>query len=290
MSEGNMRMVRACFVTAAAIVAMVLPLPARAYVSHESFDRNKFSDSVTVDNQWLPLAPGTERVLEGAVTSKDGSTPHRVLITVSDVTKVIDGVRTLVIWERDFSDGALIEEELAFVAQDDDGTVWNLGEYPEEYEDGKFLGAPNTWIPGNEEAKAGIAMQAVPEVGTPSYLQGYAPKIQFEDRAQVSKAHQETCVASGCYQDVLVIDEWNPNEQPKDGHQLKYHAPGVGVVRVGAEGGEEQETLELRQVRHLSPEETTKARDRVLELDRRAYKEAKSAYGNTPPAEPMAQS
>jgi hypothetical protein len=274
--------------TAAAAVAMVVPLPARAYVSHESFDRNKFSDSATVDNQWLPLTPGTESILDGAITSKDGSTPHRVMVTVSDVTKMIDGVRTLVVWERDFTDGALVEEELAFVAQDDDGTVWNLGEYPEEYEDGTFAGAPNTWIPGNEGAKAGIAMQAVPAVGTPSYLQGYAPKIKFEDRAQVSKANQKTCVRTGCYQDVLVVDEWNPNEQPQDGHQLKYHAPGVGVVRVEARGGEEQENLELIQVRHLSTDEMAKARDRVLELDTRAYKEAKSAYGKTTPAEPMA--
>jgi hypothetical protein len=29
------------------------------------------------------------------------------------------------------------------------------------------------------------------------------------------------------------------------------------------------------------------ARDRVLELDRRAYKVAKKAYGATPPAKPL---
>ena len=275
--------------TAAAAVTTVVPPPAGAFVTHESFDRNKFSNSATIDNRFLPLTPGTESTLDGAITSKDGSTPHRVVVTVSDVTKTIDGVRTLVVLERDVSDSAVVEEELAFVAQDDDGTVWNLGEYPEEYENGKFTGAPNTWIPGSEGAKAGIAMQAVPEVGTPSYLQGYAPKIKFEDRAQVSKANQKTCVRAGCYQDVLVIDEWNPNEQPQDGHQLKYHAPGVGVVRVQAQGGEEQENLELIQVRHLSTDEMAKARDRVLELDKRAYQEAKSAYGKTPPAQPMTQ-
>jgi hypothetical protein len=268
---------------------MVLPRPAGAYVSHESFDRNKFSDPVTVSNQWLPLPPGMESVLDGAVTDKDGSTPHRIVVTVSDVTKVIDGVRTLVVLERDFSDGQLEEEELAFVAQDSDGTVWNVGEYPEEYVDGKFAGAPSTWIPGNEEAREGISMQAVPEEGTPSYLQGYAPKIQFEDRGQVFKANQETCVRTGCYQNVLVVDEYNPAEQPQDGHQFKYHAPGVGVVRVTGEGGEEQENLELVEHRQLSPEETAKIRDRVLELDKRAYKVAKSSYGNTPPAEPMGQ-
>ena len=40
----------------------------------------------------------------------------------------------------------LQEQELAFFAQDDQGNVWNFGEYPEEYDNGKFTGAPSTWI------------------------------------------------------------------------------------------------------------------------------------------------
>jgi hypothetical protein len=51
---------------------------------------------------------------------------------------------TVAVWDRDFQDGELVEEELSFFAQDDGGTVWNFGEYAEEYEDGEFVGAPNT--------------------------------------------------------------------------------------------------------------------------------------------------
>src|SRR5919108_4292248 len=229
----------------------------------------RFTHPLAVDNRMFPLTVGTQFTYHGKIVENGEAKPHSVVFTVSDLFKTVGGVRVAVAWDRDFLEGQLQEQELAFFAQDDQGNVWNLGEYPEEYENGKFTGAPNTWIPGSEGAKAGIAMQAVPEVGTPSYLQGYAPKIKFEDRAQVSKAHQKTCVRAGCYQDALVIDEWNPNEQPKDGHQLKYHAPGVGVVRVEAQGGEEQENLELVQVRHLSTQDMAKARDRVLELDKR---------------------
>jgi hypothetical protein len=282
-----MRNARACVVAAATAAVLVCPRPAGAFVSDESFDSNKFTDSTNVNNQWLPLTPGLETVLDGTVTDADGSTPHRVVVTVSDVTKMINGVRTLVVMERDYSDGQLAEEELAFVAQDGDGTVWNMGEYPEEYEGGKFAGAPSTWIPGNEKARPGIHMQASPEPGTPSYLQGYAPKIQFEDRGQVAKNGQEVCVKAGCYTNVTVVDEWNPAEQPQDGHQFKYHAPGVGVVQVRGEGGEEQENLELISSRQLNSDEMGKLRARVLELDKRAYKQAKGAYGNTAPAEPM---
>ena len=44
---------------------------------------------------------------------------------------------------------------------------------------------------------------------------------------------QKTCVPVGCYENVMIIDERSPLE-PESGHQLKYYAPGVGTVRVGA--------------------------------------------------------
>ena len=43
------------------------------------------------------------------------------MTTVTDLSKVIDGVRTLVIWERDYTAGQLSEPELAFFAQDNAG-------------------------------------------------------------------------------------------------------------------------------------------------------------------------
>jgi hypothetical protein len=136
---------------------------------------------------------------------------------------------------------------------------------------------------------AGVAIRAQPKEGTSSYLQGYAPEIEFEDTAQVSKEHQHTCVRAGCYDGVVVIDEWNPLEQPEDGHQFKFHAPGVGVVRVEARGGEEQETLVLTKLRHLGRKEMAEARQRVLTLDGRAYNVAKDVYRGTPHAEAPAQ-
>ena len=257
-------------------------------VTHKDFAAGNFSESsTTIDNQWLPLAPGTQYVLEGTATRGGAAGSHRVVFTVTDVTKSVNGVRTLVIWDRDIQDGELVEEELAFAAQDDDGNVWNLGEYPEEHEDGKFVGAPSTWLAGQRHAEAGVAMRATPKEGTSDYLQGYAPEIDFQDKAKVSKERQKTCVPADCYRDVLVIDEWNPKEQPDDGHQFKSHAPGVGVVRVEARGGVEQETLVLTALRHLGGKELAEARRRALELDGRAYKVARNVYGGSSPAEPL---
>jgi hypothetical protein len=252
-------------------------------VTEADFDRRNFPAVAKVDNQWYPLVPGTQYVLEGRSNRGEGVLPHRVVFTVTDLAKVVDGVATVVLWDRDINEGELEEAELAFQAQDNDGNVWLLGEYPEEYEDGQFKTAESTWFAGLEGAKAGVLMRANPRPGTPSYLQGLAPKIEFQDRAKVSKTGLRTCTPLKCYDDVLLIDEWNPLE-PADGHQLKYYAAGAGNVRVGAVGGPEAEELVLVKVEHLGPAALAKARAEALKLERHAYKVSRSLYGRTPPA------
>src|SRR6185503_8921516 len=152
-------------------------------VTEKDFPKMKWSHSATVDNTWLPLVPGTQLTYEGRANRGTGILPHRIVSTVTDLTKVIGGIRAVVIWERDFNEGQMVESELAFQAQDNDGNVWNLGEYPEVYEQGKLVGAEDTWLQGVHRAKAGVLMRAKPQVGAPSYLQGWAPEIEFRDRA-----------------------------------------------------------------------------------------------------------
>jgi hypothetical protein len=246
------------------------------------FERDDFSHPTRIDNQWLPLVPGTQFVLTGRTNSGITRLPHRVVLTVTDLTKVIDGVRTVVLWDRDISEGQLVEAELAFQAQDDDGNVWNLGEYPEEYEAGVFRGAPSTWIAGVARAKAGIQMLANPRVGTHSYLQGKSPRIDFLDCGRVFQMGQKTCVPVGCFKDVLVTDETSPLN-PNGAHQRKFYARGVGNIRISAVHDPEGETLVLARIVHLSPAALAEAREEALKLDRHAYR-VSSVYRTTPPA------
>jgi hypothetical protein len=255
--------------------------------SAEDFERAQFDDPTQIDNKWLPMRPGTQIVYEGsAIVDEEGRQPRRVVTTVTDLTKVIDGVRTLVIWERDFTAGQLNEPEIAFFAQDNSGNVWLVGEYPEEYVNGKFDKAP-AWISGQKGARAGISMPAEPRLGAPDYAQGYAPPpVDFDDRARVYKVSQKTCVPVDCYENVLVTEEFNPSEP--GAYQLKYYAPGVGNIRVGWRGEkeEERETLERIEFQRLSPEAMAKARREAMEMDRRAY-ERSEVYRDTSPAEPL---
>jgi len=206
------------------------------------------------------------------------------LITTTDLTKVIDGIRTVVNYELDYDSGELVEAELAFFAQDDDGAVWLIGEYPEEYEDGEFVEAP-AWLAGSEGAKAGIMMQPEPALATPSYSEGWGPKVGWTDRGRVFETGSETCVPFGCYHGVLVIDEFNRDEP--DAHQLKYYASGVGNVRVGWAGAkeEQQETLQLVKLVHFAPDALARERAAALVVERHAYVRSKDLYGKTEPAQ-----
>ena len=66
----------------------------------------------------MELAPGIQFTLAGEADRGGGLLPHRVVSTVTDLTKMINGVRTVVIVEKDVNEGDLQEAELRFEAQD----------------------------------------------------------------------------------------------------------------------------------------------------------------------------
>jgi hypothetical protein len=288
-----MRTLRAIFAGALSVVMLLTvacsektPTAARTPAAAPfpvNFDRNDFDrDSANIDNEWWPLTPGTQFTWEGHAFEDKTRIERRVIFTVTDLTKEIAGIRVRVGWDRDFNDGKLGEGELIFLAQDKEGNVWHLGQYRETYdEEGEFVGG-RVWIAGFlKGAKAGILMKAKPELGAPSYSQGFAPPPwNWDDNARVFQVSQKTCVPVGCYDDVLVIEEFEPTKPGAS--QLKYYARGVGNVRVGWRGEEEEEREEMVLVRmvKLSPAALAEARRTALELESRAY-----MYGRTAPAE-----
>jgi hypothetical protein len=272
----------AALLSAAGIVAAQEGQPADK--EFDEFTPTNFDRPTTIDNKWIGFTVGKQFVYEGTTLEGKTQERHRLVVTVTDLTKEIGGVQSVVVWDTDYKDGKLEETEISFYAQDNDGNVWQMGEYPEDWENGKIVETP-AWIHGYEDARAGIAMKANPQMGAPSYPQGWAPKVGWTDRAVVDQVGQKICVRLGCYEDVLVIAENNKAEGP-NALQLKYYAPGVGKIRVGWRGAEEtlQESLELVKVVQLGPEAMKKAREEAMKLEARAYKNSKGAYGSTPPA------
>lgn len=234
-----------------------------------------FPDEPEVDNAWLPMKPGTRSEFNGTVKDLTTSPPvvhaHRIVSIVTGLTKVIDGVRTVVLWDRDYSDGILQESELAFFAQTEKGAVWLLGEYPEEFDAGKFAGAPSTFIAGVHKARAGLAMLARPSTKYGPYTQASAPSIGFLDCGRVVSRKSGT----------LKVDEYNPLDGSAAGHQQKYYRAGVGTVKVTASSGDSQEFLKLDSTTTLDEDALADVNKHALAQDHHGYTVSPAVYGTT---------
>ena len=66
------------------------------------FKRAEFTYPTKIDNKWMPLVPGTQFIFEGRINQGGGpvSVPHQVILTVTDLTKVLNGIQTVVLWDR----------------------------------------------------------------------------------------------------------------------------------------------------------------------------------------------
>ncbi len=107
--------------------------------------------------------------------------------------------------------------------------------------------------------------------------------VGFDDCATVFKTGQHTCVRVKCYDDVLVTDEFAPND-PTGGHQRKFYAPGVGNIKVSPVGGTNPETLSLIKAARLGPSDFASFRRLALAQDGRSYIVAPDVFGRTPHA------
>ncbi len=189
-----------------------------------------------VDNPYLPLAPGSRWVYEGA--TEDGL--ERIVVEVTNDTRQVMGVTCVVVRDTVTVDGEVTEDTWDWFAQDVHGNVWYFGEDTKEYEDGKVVSTEGAWEAGVDGAKPGIVMLAGPLVGL-TYRQEYY-KGEAEDMAQVLALHGTATTPAGTYSDVLRTKEWTPLEPGVA--EEKYYAPGVGcVLEVVTKGGDERVEL-----------------------------------------------
>ncbi len=181
-----------------------------------------------VDNPYFPLEPGTTWVYEGQ--TPEGT--ERVEDTVLRETKRVMGVECVVLRDRVWLNGELIEDTVDWHAQDKEGNVWYFGEYTKEYENGKVVSTGGSFVAGEEGALPGIIMPADPKVGD-SYRQEYY-KGEAEDMAEVislngTGLNDAVSTPYGSFnEDVLVTKDWNPLEP--DILEHKYYAPGIGLI------------------------------------------------------------
>jgi len=253
-----------------------------AEMGHEDFDAARFGDASNLTNPWFAFEPGTQWIWDGTTVDDEGDElPHRVVITCTGLVKEIGGIPCAVTYDADFEEDELVEAEIAFFAQDDDGNVWRMGEYPEEYDEGKIDAHP-TWLHGVEGSIAGLTMWADPKVGSRPFSEGWAPSVDFTDVCRVREFVAKDCVPVDCYENVVVIEETSVGEAGI--FQLKSWAKGVGNIRVGYDGPDAtQESLELVSLRKLDAKAMEKVHADAMKLEKSAYKTSPEVFGDTSP-------
>ena len=206
----------------------------RPQLGPEHLDPSQFVQ--TIDNPYLPLEPGT--TWEYTAVSSDSE--ERIVVTVLDETKVVDGVTATVVHDRVTEmDGSLVEDTYDWFAQDTKGNVWYLGEATKAY-DGDKVSTSGSWEAGVDGARAGIFMLAEPTVGT-RYQQEYY-KGQAEDAATVLSLNMRAKVPSGAFDHLLTTREHTPLEPRVQEH--KFYAKGVGhVLAITVSGGSSRQEL-----------------------------------------------
>ncbi len=109
----------------------------------------------------FPLEPGTTFVYQG----KDEEGFERIEVTVTNDTKRVMGVDCVVLRDRVWIDGKLVEDTFDWHAQDKKGTAWYFGENSREIENGEVVSTEGSCEAGVDGAKTGYPDQSGSEGG-----------------------------------------------------------------------------------------------------------------------------
>jgi len=203
----------------------------------EAFHLNAADFVSTIDNPYWPMKPGNRWVYRE--TDAEGN-EQSVVVTVTNRTKMIQGIEATVVHDRVTEGGELVEDTHDWYAQDKWGGLWYLGEDTTEYENGKPAGKHGSWEAGVDGALAGLIIPPSPVVGMSYRQEHYAGEA--EDRGRIMSLDELIEVPFGSYDDVLMTRDWTPLEPEVLEH--KFYAKGVGpVLALGLSGGVGREEL-----------------------------------------------
>ena len=188
-----------------------------------TFDVDRRSLGPSGRNDYFTLEPGRVSVFE--------SGDERLTITVLDDTRVVDGVTTRVIEERETQAGRLVEVSRNFFAIDSvRHDVYYFGEEVDIYKNGKVIDHEGAWVSGTGGAKFGLMMPATPALNDRFY-QEVAPRIAM-DRSEVVALDAKVTTPAGVFTPCVRVRETTPLEPGAT--EYKYYARGTGLVQDGS--------------------------------------------------------
>ncbi len=178
-------------------------------------------------NPYFPLVPGARWVWAGG--------DETITDTVTNKTKLIEGVTCRVVHDVVEEGGQVIEVTDDWFAQDLDGNVWYCGEIPQNFEtfdgddpeEAELVNIDGAWKAGREGDSAGMLVLVNPEVG-----QGYREEVSLgeaEDVAEIiSITGTESVPAAQCNNDCVVTRNFTALEPGVN--ELKHYKAGVGLI------------------------------------------------------------
>jgi hypothetical protein len=175
--------------------------------------------STASTNPYFPMEVGNQWTYEG---EEDG-VPVRLLITVLDETRLVAGVTTRVIEEREWEDDDLLEVSWNYYAAAGDGTICYFGEDVDIYEEDEVV-HEGAWCADEPPDAPGIFMPADPRPGM-KYPMEFAPGIA-EDEGTIVGIGPVT-VPFGRFRETIRVREFNPLDGDKG---YKVFAAGTGLV------------------------------------------------------------
>ena len=175
--------------------------------------------SVGKNPYFLPLEPGYRVILKGGNTT--------FTVTVTRRTKVVDGVETRVVEEREEKDGQPVEISQNYFAIDKTtNAVYYFGEDVDIYKDGKVASHEGAWLSGVSGARFGMMMPGKPKVGD-KFQQEIAPKVAY-DRCEIVAIGETVTTPARTFKNCLRTKEGSAIEA---GTAEKIYAPGVGLIK-----------------------------------------------------------
>jgi hypothetical protein len=179
--------------------------------------------STTGRNPYFILEPGYQLVFEAG--------KERLVITVLDETKLVDGVETRVVEERETKDGKLVEVSRNYFAiSRRTNDVFYFGEDVDIYKNEKVASHSGAWLSGVKGAKFGLMMPGEVRLKARHY-QEIAPKVAM-DRAEIVSLSENVKTPAGEFRNCLKVEETTPLEPGVK--EYKYYAAGVGLVQDGS--------------------------------------------------------
>jgi hypothetical protein len=188
-----------------------------------TFDVEPGELASTGRNPYFVLEPGYQLTLE------DGK--DRLVVTVLNETKTVDGVETRIVEERETSGPETVEVSRNFYAiSKRTNSVFYFGEEVDAYKNNKVANHEGAWQSGVNGAKFGLMMPGQLLIKA-RYYQEMAPKVAM-DRAEVQSLSVAMKTPAGDFKNVLKTEETSPLEPLV--REAKYYARNVGLIQDGS--------------------------------------------------------